>query len=139
MQADSPMNVKQIIVARRDLKMSPGKLAAQVAHASMGAVFQYKFVVELGASSDRELRIPLYRYPDIDHWLNFSDFTKIVLGVDSEQELIELYNKLWAYEPVLITDNGKTEFVGAKTVTCFGLPPMDATITKELTGHLKLY
>ena len=29
---------KQLIIARRDLNMSPGKLAAQVSHASIGEV-----------------------------------------------------------------------------------------------------
>lgn len=29
---------KQLIIARRDLNMSPGKLAAQVSHASIGKV-----------------------------------------------------------------------------------------------------
>lgn len=133
------MNVKQIIVARRDLNMSPGKLAAQVAHASMGAVFQYSWVVELGASADREQRLPLYRYPDIDEWLNRSNFTKIVLGVDSEKELTDLFESLWAHDPIMITDSGKTEFGGKQTQTCFGLPPLQASVTQTLTGHLKLY
>ena len=34
------MKVKQIIIARKDLEMSPGKLAAQVSHASQAFVME---------------------------------------------------------------------------------------------------
>lgn len=37
---------KQLIIARRDLNMSPGKLAAQVSHASMAK--------ELGWEEDKD-------------------------------------------------------------------------------------
>lgn len=50
---------KQLIIARRDLNMSPGKLSAQVAHASTA------FLTTL--LQDCVAKYPLYRHPAIDH------------------------------------------------------------------------
>lgn len=135
--------IKQIIVARRDLNMPPGKLAAQVAHASMGAVFQLSKIWEVdGTIGRRRMQVfDLNELPALDKWLNESDFTKIVLGVDSEEELRNLYNAFTndGLEPVLITDNGKTVFNGVPTATCFGLPPYESFFVDQYTGHLKLF
>ena len=131
--------LKQIIVARRDLNMPAGKLAAQVAHASMGAIFQFSVVLRNDQGKIQYL--DLERYSDIDTWLNESSFTKIVLGVDSEEELRDLYNAFVddGLCPVLITDNGRTVFNGVPTATCFGLPPYSSEGIDPHTGHLKLY
>ena len=45
--------MRQVIIARKDLKMSPGKLAAQVAHASL-AYFTKRMTVTQGDWSDRK-------------------------------------------------------------------------------------
>lgn len=132
--------IKQIIVARRDLNMPPGKLAAQVAHASMGAVFRFSDI-KYDSNADKIQSINLSLYRNIDIWLNEDSFTKIVLGVNSEQELQELFDLLTqkGLHPVLITDNGKTVFNGVPTVTCFGLPPYESFFVDQYTGHLKLF
>lgn len=51
---------KQLIIARRDLNMSPGKLAAQVSHASIAFLLEKlywgsKEVYHIGISLDRDL------------------------------------------------------------------------------------
>ena len=131
------MFTKQIIIARRDLNMSPGKLAAQVAHASMAAVFQLARIYEVS----KEMSFDLREHTVLENWLINSSFTKIVLGVDSEEALFDLYDKLnlSGMKPVMITDNGKTEFGGVPTNTCIGLPPYDAQEINKFTGTLRLY
>lgn len=85
---------KQIIIARKDLDMSPGKLAAQVSHASMafltnlikknaeivnssedGSGYQYKSTL----SFDSEL---------FEEWI-LGAFTKIVLGARNKNQLLK--------------------------------------------------
>lgn len=118
--------VKQIIVMRKDLKMRRGKEIAQGSHASLAAVYKIE-------SEDKQSLY--YR-----NWKEKS-FTKICLTVNSEEELLKVYNecKLNAIPTVLITDNGRTEFVGIPTNTCIGIGPFWNCEINKVTNHLKLY
>ena len=74
----------------------------------------------------------------LDSWLN-GIFTKICLSVDSEEELLKIYNSIPTEIPsVLITDSGLTEFNGVPTNTCIGIGPWDSDEIDKITGHLKL-
>jgi len=134
-------NAKQIIVARRNL-MSPGKLAAQVSHGSISFLTKYaRFIsddecenyVECGMFSNEFVK-------EICCWLKNS-FTKIILGVNSEEELDEVCNKARAagLEVHLIIDNGRTEFNNVSTKTCVAIGPHYEEKFIGITDHLKLY
>lgn len=136
--------IKQVIVVRKDLNMRKGKIATQVAHAAM-AVF-------LNKSKTKRILCPIHG--DIkeftftvtpegyaDKWLCES-FTKIVVGVETEEEFRELIQKI-EDDPrdipfAMITDNGVTEFHHEKHDTCFAIGPYDGAVLNEFTGELKL-
>lgn len=128
----SKKNVKQVIVVRKDLNMRKGKIASQVAHASM------KFIVD-NNEADRgdELRVNL-KGPEAQ-WLTGS-FTKVVVGVDSQDALEDLIfqAELKGVEVHSIVDAGKTEFDGIPTLTCAAFGPDEAIVLDEITGRLKL-
>ena len=135
--------LKQVIIVRKDLKMKGGKLASQVSHASMGAITQY--LVEKKKYQDPRMldsigTIDFQCHPNIRAWLFDGSFTKVILDVDSEGELLSIYDTLMNnhLDPVLITDNGTTVFGGVKTNTCVGVPPFVAEEIDKITGHLKL-
>ena len=78
---------KQTIVVRKDLKMRKGKMAAQVAHASMKVFFDLMEPTEI-AWDDME---PQDGYafpvtPEMKAWKE-GIFTKIVVGCESEGPL----------------------------------------------------
>lgn len=125
---------KQVIVVRRDLGMSPGKLAAQVAHASMGAVLKAFKIDNLSLKTDLSQDLAL------DIWINNS-FTKVVLGVDSHAELMAIYDKAKknCNYVKLIIDEGRTEFKNQTTATCIGIGPMYGNLFDGITDHLHLY
>ena len=124
---------KQVIVMRKDLGMRKGKMISQGAHASLGSVLKlmkksnYKYELEFGKDSY------------LDEWLN-GIFTKITVGVNSLDELMELYNKALEMDipTILITDAGKTEFNGVPTVTCIAIGPYFSEEIDKITSHLKL-
>jgi peptidyl-tRNA hydrolase, PTH2 family len=138
------MEPKQVIVVRRDLNMPPGKLAAQVAHASMAAVLSEGEFVEhrdaKGALLKRDFVIGVQHRPSLDHWLSGS-FTKVCLMVHSEQELMEIYDRARALmlPCSLIEDSGRTVFHGIVTRTCIAIGPLIPEAFRGLTDHLKLY
>lgn len=125
-------NVKQVIVVRTDLNMRKGKLASQVAHASM------KFLVDNSHSERDDVLETCLNEREVE-WLNGS-FTKIVVGVDSEDALNDLIMnaKLRDVQVYSITDVGKTEFNVVPTLTCAAFGPDDEEALNPITGNLKL-
>lgn len=110
---------KQVIAARKDLRLSPGKLAAQVAHASLEA---YK-------RADEKLK---------QRWES-SGSKKVVVKVGSLKELMEIYQQAKDYKlPCsLIKDAGRTE-LPAGTATAVGIGPAEEKNINKVTGRLKM-
>lgn len=133
------MNIKQVIVVRADLNMRRGKESAQVAHASMKVFLDIGEIIERSYDSPYGDRLVVNLTEYMTYWLSHK-FTKIVVAVNSEEELLEVYdNALSAGIPCgLIQDEGLTEFNGVKTNTSIGIGPDDAVRIDNITGHLKL-
>jgi peptidyl-tRNA hydrolase (EC 3.1.1.29) len=114
--------LKQVIVVRTDIKMGKGKIAAQVAHASVTA-----FVETL--KLNKKLA---------EEWLN-SGQKKVVLKAESLEELLNLHKK--AIEKglvaVIIEDKGLTQLPEG-TITCLGIGPAESNKIDEITLKLKL-
>lgn len=110
---------KQVIVIRK-LPIRKGKMIAQGAHASITSF--------LDAKQD-----------DQDHWL-MSGQKKIVVWVEEEHELIELYQKAKRAKLAasIITDAGHTEFHGVPTKTSVCIGPAISEEVDKLTGGLPL-
>ena len=127
---------KQVIVMRKDLNMRKGKMIAQGAHASMKVFLDRSHVV--GDDSGMDHRVLLTTDP-MREWIE-GLFTKICLSVDSEQELIDIYNKAKeAGIPCsMIEDAGLTEFNGVVTKTCIAIGPEYPEGIAPITRHLKL-
>lgn len=129
------MIVKQVIVMRKDLNMRKGKMCAQAAHASMIFLLRLMFKPTSSPANDRRYDTSKQE----DEWLT-GKFTKVVVGVDSLEEL-EIIETLARHEGItchVITDSGLTEFNGVPTVTCLALGPDYADRIDEITGDLKL-
>lgn len=74
----------------------------------------------------------------IEDWIH-GPFTKIVLGVNSKEELLAVYEKAKAASLLcaLIVDSGKTEFNGVPTETCVAIGPNLREDIDPITGELK--
>ena len=110
---------KQVIIVRKDLKLSKGKLAAQVAHASLGAYKQSG-------------------YEEQTEWEAWGS-KKVVLKAENLKELLELQKsaKKAKIAQSLIKDAGLTE-VKPGTVTALAIGPALEEELDRLTGHLKM-
>ena len=126
---------KQVIVIRRDLRMRRGKEIAQGAHAATAWL--------------ADLVLQTMRPNDVDHlalspaeraWLE-SSFRKVTVKVNSEEELIAVYQKALDAGLVvhLITDRGLTEFGGVPTRPCLAVGPDYDDLIDPVTGDLELY
>lgn len=137
------MSSKQVIVIRKDLKMRKGKMISQGAHASLGALLKLAkreiIFHDIVGCVGHKYTITARHNTPLHEWLE-GIFTKIVVGCDSEEELLELYEKAKEENltAALIQDAGKTEFHGEKTYTALAIGPDYSTNIDKITGHLKL-
>lgn len=124
---------KQVIVVRKDLNMRKGKMCAQAAHASMGALLNTASRMYEG-----QLNINVEK-PAVREWIE-GRFTKICVSVDSEQELLDIYEHAYqlGVNVKIIQDAGLTEFNGVPTLTCLALGPDYPENIDPITKHLKL-
>lgn len=120
---------KQVIVVRNDLGMRKGKMVAQGAHASMAAILNLLKTNPKALQND----------PRVVPWVEGA-FTKVCVRVDSEEELIAVYEaaKNAGIITALITDAGKTEFHGVPTKTTVAVGPDEEEKINKITGSLKL-
>lgn len=130
---------KQVIVMRTDLGMRKGKMVAQGCHASLKV-----FLDRCSFSGPGKMVTygtwRLKNDAEIEWVTGESGFTKICVGVDNEEELLEVYEKAKKANILcaLITDAGKTEFNGVPTKTCCAIGPDDEKKIDAITGKLRL-
>jgi PTH2 family peptidyl-tRNA hydrolase len=112
--------MKQAIVARADVGMGEGKLAAQVAHASLSAY----------EDADAKSRTA---------WKGDGQ-KKIVLQANSERELFELADEAEreGLPNAIVRDAGHTQLEPG-TVTALAIGPGEENLVDKVTGDLSLY
>ena len=110
---------KQVILVRMDLKLSKGKMAAQVSHASVEALLK----------SHKDY---------ISEWRN-QGMKKVVLKVSDEKELLDFKKKAEDANLAcaLVIDAGRTE-IEPGTLTCLGIGPDKAEKIDPITGKLRM-
>ena len=113
------MALKQVILVRQDLKLTKGKMSAQVGHACVEAVLK----------SDES---------NVKKWRN-EGMPKIVLKVTNERELLRSFQhaKDDGLVTALITDAGHTH-IAPGTKTCVAIGPDKEEKIDLVTGDLKL-
>ena len=146
---------KQIIIARKDLNMSAGKLAAQVSHASMAFLTntirrdwsmnttyfkgdEYKTYYSVELTFDKDL---------FEQWI-IGEFTKCVLKAKNKSQLLKaktLAEEIGMTENedfFCIYDNCHTELTpedNGRTLTCIGFKPMDSEVIDKIGKKYQLY
>ncbi len=113
---------KQVIVVRRDLKLGRGKLAAQVAHASLTAYLEAARLRPEWAS----------------RWLETGQ-RKVVVAAKNLDELLTIKQRVEeeGLPAALIEDAGLTQ-VEPGTITALAVGPAPEPLIDKTTRHLKL-
>lgn len=113
------MALKQVIVVRKDLNMPPGKMAAQVAHASLEAAMKTETSL-------------------MQAWMKGGS-KKVVLSIKGKKELFQIKQDAENanLKTALITDAGHT-VLEPGTVTCLGIGPHKEEDIDIITGKLSM-
>jgi peptidyl-tRNA hydrolase len=123
--------VVQYYVIRRNLKLTAGKVGAQVGHAAMFFMEAFQNVSHTWRmlSEEEEARTAL-----VLEW-RAGEYGKIILGA-GDKEFEELKKNYAAPSSFLVIDNGHTQ-VDPNTETCLGFWPMRKSQRCDLLRTLK--
>ncbi|HOC77369.1 MAG TPA: peptidyl-tRNA hydrolase Pth2 [Methanofastidiosum sp.] len=113
---------KQVVVVREDLKLSKGKLSAQVAHAAVSCAIK--------AEKNKN------KY--FSDWFSEGQ-KKVVLKVNDLDSLLKIFNEAKSVGLIteLIKDAGLTE-IPPGTITVLGIGPAPEEEIDRVVGNLKL-
>lgn len=149
--------MRQLIIARKDLNMGPGKLAAQVAHASIA--FLSQAIKEGFTIANTHIGNKIYDninallpHGIIEHWI-YGSFTKTVCEAKNHNQLLKaktIAEELGLVEGqdfFLIRDNCLTDLEPEEfdengqgyTLTCIGFRPLDDEIAWQISKKFQLY
>ena len=117
------MEYKLVVAVRQDLDMSKGKMAVQVAHASVISALNCK------ATNAKWFR----------NWYDEGQ-KKVVVKAEDVDELLEMQKEAEKLNiaSAMIDDAGLTELPPG-TTTCLGLGPAPNSVIDQVTGNLKLW
>jgi len=120
MMSNMDFEYKMVIVTRSDLKLSPGKLAAQVAHAAVACAMETK-----------------NKNSKWYHKWQTEGAKKAVVKVDSEKDFYLLKEKAEKLKIIahIISDAGLTE-IPSGTKTVLGIGPAPNNVIDQVTGKL---
>jgi PTH2 family peptidyl-tRNA hydrolase len=150
--------MRQLIIARKDLQMSPGKLAAQCCHASLAFLTDpigmgegVEPVTENGEVTGYRAAITLDK-ATYEEWFDGS-FTKTICGAKNRNQLLKaktIAEELGLVENrdfFLIRDACHTELEPEEfgengegmTLTCIGFRPLPDEIAHQISHKFHLY
>ena len=150
--------MRQLIIARKDLNMSPGKLAAQVAHASWAfasdKIRKPGYIVkDTYENAPTEVRIMVSFPEDVyNEWFR-GIFTKTIceaknlnqllraktmaeeLGLEEGKDFFLIYDAcLTELEPEIVDEDGT-----GRTLTCIGFRPLNDETAWKISKKYQLY
>ena len=148
-------DIRQYVVVDRSLGMSAGKVAAQVAHASVAALLAgtQRYVEgdltcgPIGLEWGGSLARTSVDAGVLAEWVRQGE-PKIVLAVDGERALAALVSRaesrgfMEGMDFFCIRDACRTELTpdaSGSRWTCVGFAPMDVSAISSVTGQLPLY
>lgn len=158
------MVYKQLIIARKDLQMSPGKLAAQVSHGAMAFLTRNIQATARKVYIDRDPDDPniadpyayvteiLMNKDMYETWIN-GIFAKVVCEARNRNHLlksVEIAQSLGMKEGkdyFLIKDRCLTELTPeeideygiGRTLTCIGFRPLPRDVMEKISKKYQLY
>ena len=134
---------KQIIIVRKDLNLSPGKLSAQVSHASMAFINQFiENNIGIDGNINAQFDKDIFKY-----WMG-NGHTKCVLRAKNKTQLLKaktMAEELGLIENKdfwLIRDRCYTELEpeeNGTTLTVIGFRPMDDELADKIGKKFQLY
>ena len=145
--------MRQLIIVRKDLQMSPGKLAAQCCHASMAFLTRSFQKEKISNNSDEVYNFSIPIQKEIyDSWIS-GTFTKTICEAKNKYQLLK--SVAWANELGLmenldyffIKDSCLTELTPeeydedgyGRTLTCIGFRPLPDEIVHIISKKYQLY